>query len=187
MLIRADKDENLKQALLGGELNLIACPECGKLFYYDENIIYFDISAELMALVSPKSDKKNFEKIKNKMRRDFKLLKDNLKSVDIDYEPFYLCGIEELKSMAEYETKITEESEVLSALSAQLGYKLAALKKSSARLKGYPFYIPVSDGQYNRDSALKAAKEILKINSSMRLLEVFVKDISSGAQLPPLL
>ena len=31
-LIGADEDEGLKQALLGGELNLFRCPECGKFF-----------------------------------------------------------------------------------------------------------------------------------------------------------
>ena len=184
-LIGADEDEDLKQALLGGELNLVKCPECGKFFYHDRNIIYFDPPSQLLAFVAPSCDKKDFEKTKTKMQADFKLLKDNLSSMNIDYEPFYLCGLEELKAMLEYETKVNEESEVIAAFTAQQGFKLAPLRRAAARVKGWPFYIPVAGAEYNKENILKASKEVLAQNPGLGLLAAFVKDISAGAQLPP--
>lgn len=183
-LVSASDDEALKQSLLGGELNLVSCPSCGKFFYHDRNIIYFDPPAELLAFVSPDGDKNDFEKIKQKMQTDFQTLKANITSLNIDYEPFYLCGLAELKAMADYETSITEESEVLAVLCAQMGYKLAAIKKSAARVKGWPFYLPVDGDNYTKDAVLKAARQVIAANPNMHLLAAFVKDIRAGAELP---
>lgn len=183
-LIRGDIDAELKEALLGGELNLIRCPECGMFFYHDRNIIYFDPSSELLALVSPNGSKGDFEKIKEKMKQDFILLKTNLKSLSINYDPFYLSGLEELKAMLEYEDKITWESEVVAAYSAQKGYKIAALKRAEARLKGYPFYIPVEGDEYCKESVIKASKEVLKENPSLFLLNALINDLLQGKDLP---
>lgn len=184
-LIGADEDENLKQALLGGELNLVQCPECGRFFYHDRNIIYFDPPAQLLAFVAPNADKKDFEKVTTKMRADFKLLKENLPGMKIDYEPFFLRGLEELKAMLDYEAKISEQSEVIAAFAAQQGFKLAPLRRATARVKGWPFYIPVAVADYNKETALKASKEVLAQNPAMGLLAAFIKDISAGAPLPP--
>ena len=184
-LIGADEDEDLKQALLGGELNLVKCPECGKFFYHDRNIIYFDPPAQLLAFVAPNENKKDFEKVKTKMQADFKLLKDNLSSMNIDYEPFYLCGLEELKAMVEYEAKVNDESEVIAAFTAQLGFKLAPLRRAYARLKGWPFYIPVIGDDYTVENVLKASKSVHAQNAGLGLMAAFIKDISAGAQLPP--
>jgi hypothetical protein len=183
-LVRGDTDAELKDALLGGELNLISCPECGMFFYHDRHIIYFDPPLELLAFVSPNADKKDFAKEKEKMQADFRLLKENLKSMDISYDPFYLAGLEELKAMIEYETKVTEQSEVIAAYGAQKGYKLAPLKKALARVKGYPYYVPVAGGEFTKEAALKAAKDILNENPALTMLGAFVKDISEGAPLP---
>jgi hypothetical protein len=183
-LVGADEDESLKQALLGGELNLVRCPECGKFFYHDRNIIYFDPPAQLLAFVAPNADKKDFGKVKAKMQADFKLLKENLSSLDIDYTPFYLCGLEELKAMLEYEAKVSEQSEVIAAFAAQLGFKIAPLRRADARVKGWPFYIPVAGADYNKEAALKASKEVLTQNPAMGLLTAFIKDICAGAPLP---
>ena len=54
-LVRADENPDLKAAILGGELNLVRCPECGTYFHHDGEIIYFDAPAELLVFVfSPK-------------------------------------------------------------------------------------------------------------------------------------
>ncbi|MDR0734514.1 MAG: CpXC domain-containing protein [Elusimicrobiota bacterium] len=184
-LIGADEDESLKQALLGGELNLVRCPECGKFFYHDRDIIYFDPPAQLLAFVAPNAGKKDFDKVKAKMQADFKLLKENLASLNIDYAPFYLRTLEELKAMLDYEAKISEQSEVIAAFAAQRGFKLAPLRRADARANGWPFYIPVAGADYNKEAVLKASKEVLAQNPDMGLLAAFIKGISAGEPLPP--
>ncbi|MDR1684255.1 MAG: CpXC domain-containing protein [Elusimicrobiota bacterium] len=184
-LVRGDADAELKDSLLGGELNLISCPACGAFFYHDRNIIYFDPPNELLAFVSPGGDKKDFEAVKAKMKRDFKTLKENLASMNISYEPFYLAGLEELKAMLDYEAAAAAQSEVIAALSAQLGFKLAALRRAGARVSGYPFYLPVDGGAYTREGLIKAAQAVLKQNPALNMLETFIKDMQAGKELPP--
>ena len=50
-VISADKDPDLKTAALGGELNLVQCPECGSFFHHDGDLIYFDAPLELLVFV----------------------------------------------------------------------------------------------------------------------------------------
>jgi hypothetical protein len=183
-LVRGDSDPELKDALLGGELNLVSCPACGTLFHHYRDMIYFDPRYELLAFVSHGADRKDFDKVKEKMKQDFKLLKENLNSININYAPFYLCGLEELKAMVDYENKITDESEVVAAYSAQKGYKIAALKRAEARVKGYPFYIPVKGDNYSKAAVLEAAKNVLAENTSLHLLNAFIKDLAAGAPMP---
>lgn len=183
-LIRADHDAELKEALLGGELNLISCPHCGEFFYHDRNIIYFDPSTELLAFVAPRADKENFAKIKEQMKKDFGLLKANLTSLSINYDPFYLAGLEELKLMLEYEENVILQSEVLAAQSAQRGFKLARLKPASARLKGYPYYLPVDGEDFNKNNVLAASSALTAANPALTLLTAFIKDIKGGKDLP---
>lgn len=183
-LIRADQDAELKEALLGGELNLISCPHCGEFFYHDRNIIYFDPSTELLTFVAPSSEKENFPKIKEQMTKDFNLLKNTLTSLSINYDPFYLAGLEELKLMLEYEENITLQSEVLAAQTAQYGFRLARLKPAVARVKGYPFYLPVDGEEFNKANVLAASSVLIAANPALTLLAAFVKDIKSGKDLP---
>lgn len=183
-LIRADQDIELKDALLGGELNLVSCPTCGLFFYHDRNIIYFDPSIELLALVSPKADKKDFDKIREQMKKDFALLKSSLTSFSITYDPFYLAGLEELKAMLEYEENVAQESDVIAAYGAQKGFKLAALKRASARLKGYPYYVPVAGEAYTKEAVLEASQDILLENGCLNMLATLVKDLKADANVP---
>ena len=53
-LIRADQNPDLKESILGGELNLVRCPECGTYFHHDEDLLYLDIPAELLVFVFSK-------------------------------------------------------------------------------------------------------------------------------------
>jgi len=183
-LIRADQDTELKDALLGGELNLLSCPTCGEFFYHDRNIIYFDPSIELLAFVAPAHEKEKFQTIKEQMVKDFNLLKKNLTSLSINYDPFYLAGLEELKLMLEYEENITLQSEVVAAQSALHGFKIARLKPAAARVKGYPFYIPVNGEEFNKQNVLSAASALSAANPALTLLTALIKDIKGGKELP---
>ena len=118
------------------------------------------------------------------MTKDFNLLKTNLTSMSISYDPFYLAGLEELKLMLEYEENVILQSEVLAAQSAQRGFKLARLKPAAARLKGYPFYLPVDGEEFNKTNVLAAASALTTANPALTLLSAFIKDIKSGKDLP---
>ena len=183
-LIRGDQDQELKEALLGGELNLVSCPTCGEFFYHDRDIVYFDPPKQLLAFVSPKADKENFEQTKQKMKKDFEFLRKNLSSMNITYDPFYLAGIEELKALLDYEEFTNCQSDVIAACAAQKGFKVAALNAAEARLKGYPLYIPVAGNKYTAENVKKAAQALVAENPSLNLLNALIKDLKEGKDLP---
>ncbi|MGN0022763.1 MAG: CpXC domain-containing protein [Elusimicrobiaceae bacterium] len=183
-LVRGDQDAELKEALLGGELNLISCPSCGEFFYHDRDVVYFDPPKELLAFVSPKADKDNFDEIKKKMQKDFEFLRKNLAEMNINYSPFYLAGMEELKSLLEYDDYSSCQSEVIAASAAQKGFKVTPLAPSAARVNGYPLYLPVDGDKYEARSVLKAAEALLAANPALTLLSALIKDLKAGKDLP---
>jgi len=183
-LIRGDQDAELKESLLGGELNLISCPTCGEIFYHDKDFIYFDPPKQILAFVSPKTAKENFEEKKQKMKKDFEFLRKNLAEMDITYDPFYLFGIEELKALLDYEDFSNCQSEVIAACASQKGLKVAVLNAAEARLKGYPLYLPFKGSAYTRDSVKKAAQALFAENPALTLLNAVIKDMNEGKDLP---
>ena len=183
-LIRGDKDAELKESLLGGELNLISCPSCGEFFYHDRDIVYFDPTKELLIFVSPKAGKENFEEVKKKMQKDFDYLRKNLSEMNIKYDPFYLAGMEELKALLDYDDYSACQSEVIAAQAAQNGFKLTPLSPALARVKSYPLYLPVAGDTYDAFSIKKAAQTLLEQNPSLTLLSALIKDLDAGVQPP---
>ncbi len=183
-LICPETDAELKDALLGGEINLVCCPHCGEFFYHDRTIIYFSPQTQFLALVSPAADGAKFTQTKARMQKDFLTLKKSMSSLQIDYEPLYLDGLERLKEEVEKEELRLIQSEVICAVAEQKGYCAKALSRVEARSKNYPFFIPVKDGQYSRGNILAAAQDILKENPALVLLEALIKDIKQDAPLP---
>ena len=65
-LVRVDENDDLKGAILGGELNLVRCPECGTYFHHDGEIIYFEAPAELLVFVFSPKDKARADELTEK-------------------------------------------------------------------------------------------------------------------------
>ena len=182
-LIRGDVDQELKDSLIGGELNLVSCPSCGNFFYHERTIIYFDPTIELLAFVWGGREE-DFENHKAQMQKDFELLKNNLTSLNIDYQPFYLKSLAELKAMIEYEDFTRTQSEVIATLAAENNFKVIALKPSVARVSGFPFYAPIYKEEYTLDNFIKAAAELLKQNSALNMLKVMLDEVKKTSKLP---
>ncbi len=51
--IHAAADPELKQLLLGGELNILFCPKCSHTFFYEHFLLYQDPRIKLVAYVYP--------------------------------------------------------------------------------------------------------------------------------------
>jgi uncharacterized C2H2 Zn-finger protein len=182
-LIRGDVDLELKDSLIGGELNLVSCPSCGNFFYHERTIIYFDPTIELLAFVWGGREE-DFEQHKTQMKKDFELLKNNLTSLNINYQPFYLKSLAELKAMIEYEDFTRTQSEVIATLAAENNFKVIALKPSVARVSGFPFYAPIYKEEYTLENFTKAAQELLKQNSALNMLKVMLDEVKKTSKLP---
>src|ERR1051326_2089305 len=70
-IVNVQEDPELKDLLLGGELNMSECRSCQKIFYAEHFLLYHDPSAELMAFVYPYAFRIEKERYEEKTRSDF--------------------------------------------------------------------------------------------------------------------
>lgn len=187
-LVRGDENDDLKSAILGGELNLVRCPECGTYFHHDGEIIYFDAPAELLTFVFSPKDKAREHELREKIEHDYQIIKNTLlKELHMDYPPLSVFGLEELQQVLHHEEEITAESEVVAATAATLGFEVARLKPSYARGHHFPLYVPApATGTTANDYAVAAAK-VLKSGLNSTLLLNFKDQMSADGAHPPVL
>lgn len=187
-LVRGDENDDLKSAILGGELNLVRCPECGTYFHHDGELIYFDAPAELLTFVFSPKDKVREHELKEKIENDYQIIKNTLlKELHLDYPPLSVFGLEELQHLLHHEEETTAESEVIAATAATLGFGVARLKPSYAREHHFPLYVPApATGNTANDYAVAAAK-VLKSGLNSTLLLNFKDQMSGDGAHPPVL
>src|SRR3954465_13715962 len=65
--IHAGQDPELKDLLLGGELNLVSCPGCLHVFYQDHFLIYQEPAAELVVYVYPEGQREQEAELQKMM------------------------------------------------------------------------------------------------------------------------
>ena len=185
-LVRADEDPDLKQAALGGELNLLRCPECGTYFHHKGELIYFDAPAELLVFVFAKDSKEKQNELRQRMEQDYQIIKNTLlKQLDMNYPPVLVFGLDELKDLLHHTEEVTAESEVIAAASATEGFAVVRLKPSYAREHHFPFYVPVLAKATTANDYAVAASKVLKSGLKSKLLLHFKDKMSQeGASLP---
>ena len=187
-VVRGDEHPDLKAAILGGELNLVRCPECGTYFHHDGEIIYFDAPAELLVFVFSPKDKAREHELKDKIEHDYQIIKNSLlKDAHLNYPPISVFGLQELQQLLQHEEEVTAESEVIAAASATQGFGVARLKPSYAHEHHFPFYVPSpANGQTANDYAVAAA-HVLKSGLNSTLLLHFKDKMSEDGAQPPVL
>lgn len=187
--IRADENPDLKDAILGGELHLARCPECGAFFHHEKELIYLDPSNELLVFMLPSESKAREAELRKRMQDDYRTVKDVLlKDLKLDYPPVCVFGLEELKLLLENEQRTALESEIVAAASAAEGFEIARLKPSYAREHHFPYYIPaLPHTKHPHDYALAAAKVLKSGLHSPLLLNLKDHMSQEDAVLPPLI
>ncbi len=185
-LVRADQDPDLKTAIMGGELNLVQCPECGTFFHHDGDLIYFDQPSELLVFVFSEKDRQREPELLARMQHDYELIKNTLlKQLNMDYPPLSVFGLEALKKVLESEETVGYESEVIAASAAEKGLSVARLKPSYARAHHFPYYVPApAHPQTANDYAVAAAKVLHGGLNSLLLRNFLDKMSEDGAELP---
>ena len=171
-LVSADQDPDLKTAVLGGELNLVRCPECGTFFHHDGELIYFDAPAELLVFVFSEKDRAKESELLARMREDYNIIKNTLlKQLNMDYPPVSAFGLE-----------------AVAAAAASLEFSVARLKPSYARQHHFPFYVPAPAQDRSANGFAVAAAKVLKSGLASTLLRHFEDKMGEdGADAPILL
>lgn len=185
-LISADQDPDLKTAALGGELNLVQCPECKAFFHHDGDLIYFDAPAELLIFIFAEKNRPQEKELRARMQRDYEIIKNTLaKQLHIDFPPVCVFGLEMLKQILQEEEKKSFESEAVAAASAAAGFNVVRLKPSYAREHHFPYYVPAPAQKATPNAYAVAASKVLKAGLKSPLLLNFKDWMSQeGATLP---
>ncbi len=183
--INVTQNPELKDAVLGGELNLFCCPQCSTFFHVDTDLIYLDEENGLLIFVFSDKNRRSRKALLEKMKKDYELLKDNLlKRLKLDVGPFCVFGLEELKDAVQKEQRRADESEAVAASAAALGLKVARLHPQWAREHDTPLYIPAETDR-DAKSFASAAQKVLDGGLQSPLLEHFVRLMEKEDALAP--
>lgn len=167
-VIRGDRDQALKEALISGEFDLLMCPACSKVFPCEETFIYMDPEKELLIFVMPESYLKEKEKRLEKMRLDYEALKGSfIKEGIFVFEPQYHFGAAALAGLLLRDRDIEEETDVMAFMAGERGFKRAEIRPGFARRHDLPFSLPYAGAAPDRDSALEAARAIAAANDAL--------------------
>ena len=183
--ISATQNPELKEAILGGELNLFCCPECKTFFHGDTDLIYLDEEQELLVFVFSAANRAKRKELKAKMQQDYQLLKDTLfKQVQLDFGPMCVFGLEELKDLLAREQARTDESQAIAVAAAALGMQVARLVPQWARENNFPFYTAAGVDETAKSFA-ESARKVLRSGLKSPLLKHFADYMQGdGAHAP---
>ena len=183
--LNVTQDPELKEAVLGGELNLVRCEHCHTFFHSDADLIYLDEDAQLLIFVFAQSNRAKQKELVTKMQQDYQLLKDSLfKKLNLDFGPMYVFGLEELKEVVEKEEQRNDESQVIAAAAAALGLQVTRLAPQWAREHNYPLYTAAGVDETAKSFA-DSARKVLESGLQSPLLKHFAEEMKGdGAEAP---
>jgi hypothetical protein len=174
-IINVKEDPELRDLLLGGELNMAECGSCKKVFFAENFLLYHDPNAELLAFVYPyaaRSEKATYEE---KTRLDFENLKAlSESSASFSYTPVTFFGFDELIHVIEDEEEKEIQGGIVAALAPSLNIPVVSLRPSLARRQNVPQIVPgfTAHDRFGREQLLAALKTVENAN---HLLSVYVK------------
>lgn len=177
-VVRGDIDIDLRELILNGEFNLLMCPHCEKIFKYEENFIYLDPTAEILAFVMPDYYEMR-EDLVEKLKEDYLSIKDHLSAEKkLNFEPYYLFGVEQLVKLLKNDTDIQEETDVIEFICFEKKLKTKKINKIKAREKDLPFILPYSESLKKGD-LLELLNEIYSGNKRLKRIKNLMEEIES--------
>ncbi|MBI3298785.1 MAG: hypothetical protein HYZ75_11510 [Elusimicrobia bacterium] len=183
--VRGDKDDNLRLALLTGELNLVICDNCRQPFFPDSCLVYVDKRAAMTAFVFPESYRVEEAKWRSKMAEDFKAMKETLGSdMTLGAEPELYFGYEALRQALQGDDDREDEAAVGEWLLKGLKLVPFYVDPAYARSKGLPRYVPLAGPKWSAEAARAGVDALLKANDRLVSFEGWRKLIDAGEKPP---
>jgi len=175
-------DPDLKDLILAGELNLVKCPSCFRVFYAERFVLYHDFSQELMAFIYPQSMESKKEEMRIKMDLIFAQLQSGLsKDESLSYPPRLFFGLETLCDLLNLEEALQDEAVVVLALCKHLKLNSQKIRRDLARTRGIPPLLPLeSISKDFRKNLLAGLKKILKVNDRLVSYQQLLSQVESS-------
>ncbi len=181
-VVRGDIDLDLKELILNGEFNLLLCPNCNKFFSYEDNFIYLDPSQEILAFVMPQYYETRMDLVE-KLKQDYEMVKEELKeNKNLNFEPYYLFGIEELIKLLKLNEDIQEETDVIVEICKIKNLNMKKISKFKAREIDIPFVMPYLNSAHRYD-VIDILKEILEEYPRLKRIEKLIKVLEEDEEI----
>jgi hypothetical protein len=176
--VHAGEDSVLKDILFGGELNLLMCPKCSHVAYYDHFVLYQDLQAELVAYIYPAVQQVDEEFLRQSTLKSFREAQELASPKDRkDYDPLLVFGLETFIEMMREEESRAEESQVAEAICQEHHLPYYKLRPSEARSLKTMRVIP--GVQKNSATVIKGIEELLKINPRLESYAALAKELAA--------
>ncbi|MDD5020946.1 MAG: CpXC domain-containing protein [Endomicrobiaceae bacterium] len=141
--VSISENPELKDTINSGMFNIVECPKCKHLFYWEIFFIYQDISSELIAYVYPKDYEGQATQYRKKMLHEFgEIVKSTKEAQNINFEPVLFFGIEDLVATLKNEDFLNDEIQIVNFIAKRIGLELIEIKPSKARNLCIPYLIP---------------------------------------------
>jgi len=178
--VHAGEDPELKELLLGGELNMVMCPECSHVAFQDHFVLYQDPPAELAAYVYPAHQVREADSLRKMMVQSFREAQEVYAPKDRkSYDPVLLFGLEALVEMMTQEEARAEQSQIAQEICKENDIPFILLRPSEARQRGIMRVIPRTGKtpKPSREEILKGLDRLLALNPKLDLYAQLKKSI----------
>lgn len=178
--VHAGQDPELKELLLGGELNMIRCPSCGDITYQEHFVLYQEPAAELVAYVYPEGDRKGEDDLRKIMLKSFQEAQAVFPEKDrLKYEPLLFIGLEAFVEQLIEEEARAEQSQIAQVLARQNNLETVLLHPTQARrLKTMRVLPRIGKGNPpTRAQVLEGLDKLLELNPMLDRYAALRQDI----------
>ncbi len=177
--VHAAQDPELKDLLLGGELNLLMCPKCSHVSYQDHFVLYQDPAAELVAYIYPPSQKDDEAFLRKTIMSNFKEAQAIYSPRERkDYDPLLVFGLETFVEMMQAEEERAEQSQIAEAICKENKIPYSVLRPSEARRAQTVRVLPGTSRQ--KGDIVKGIKKLLQIDPALDLYDKLAKSLAAG-------
>jgi len=188
-VINAELDPELKERLLAGEINLLACATCEQVFYYEHPLVYMDPQREIMAFIYPAGYAKEEKRWRTMMAEDYEKLQAGLKERKL-YQPDIYFGVDAFIEPMRREEDLYEEAEVAAFTAHEAGLDVFFASPSWSRKRDMPPILPLAKGKGPlRARLLEGLRTLVAVNDALarynKLLGEMEKTPQAKWQDPP--
>ncbi|MBI5200983.1 MAG: hypothetical protein HY925_05305 [Elusimicrobia bacterium] len=183
--VRGDLDETLRERIKGGELNVLECPNCGRLFYPETSWVYAEPPKDLLAFVFPEGYREEADKWRAKMREDFEKMRPVTEKLGLHEEPLVFFGAEPLAMLLHETEALEDEAEVAHYFCEKLGLTHRLVGAAFARARRLPRSLVQAKGPYSRERAVEGLKKLVAENDRLEGYRRWLQYLSSDGPEPP--
>jgi len=181
--IHAGVDPELKDLLLGGELNMVMCPQCGFVSFQDRFLIYQDPAEELIAYVYPEVQEEQRAELEKLMLAGFREAQKGFEEkLRLVYDPLIFFGLESLVEMLLEEIDHAEQGDVAEAVCKEKGIAYLRIPPARSRRLKLPRVLPRTgtDRTPSREDVIGGFKKLLAENPLLTVYAQRLPDVESN-------